>query len=160
MLPDNRENTGKGRRFQILAAKLLSQHFRTEFRLDNPIQCIRIGDPPKKHQFDLVSTNLRYVGECKNYAWTVGGNVPSAKMAFINEAVFHLSLLPPEKSRFIAMRKDTRPQSGESLANYYFRTYRYLLNGVFIIEIDPKSGTIREIGRRHNDTREVGEPNS
>jgi hypothetical protein len=129
---------------------LLSYHFGVEFKLNDPIQRIAMGYPPKEHQFDLVSTDLCYIGECKNYSWTISGNVPSAKMAFINEAVLHLSLLPSEKLRFIAMRRDIHPESGESLADYYYRTNRYLLNGVFIVEIDTKDGRIREIGRRPN----------
>lgn len=95
----------------------------------------------------MVSADSRYVGECKNHSWTVSGNVPSAKMAFINEAAFYLSFLPPEKSRFIVMRKDIHPRRGKSLADYYYGSYHHLLNGVFIIEIDVDIHKIREIGR-------------
>ncbi len=71
--------------------------------MDAPIP---IGRPAKGHRFDLVSEDGRYVGECKNYSWTEGGNVPSAKMGFINEAVFYLSWLPKSASRFVVMRRD------------------------------------------------------
>jgi len=73
---DNSLNPEKGRSFQKLAAKILSQHFNVEFHLDYPIP---IGNPPKEHRFDLVSTDHNYIGECKNYSWTKSGNVPSAK---------------------------------------------------------------------------------
>lgn len=139
---DNSLNTGKGRSFQKQAAELLSIHFGVLFKLDYPI---KIGNPPKEHCFDLVSVNLQYVGECKNYSWTEAGNVPSAKMAFINEAVLYLSFLPADKIRFIAMRKDVHPTRGETLAEYYHRTYHHLLGDIFIIEIDFESDSLREI---------------
>ena len=142
MSTDNRLNTGKGRLFQEWAAHILATHFGVELRLDFPLP---IGNPPKEHKFDLVSADQNFVGECKNYSWTTGGNVPSAKMGFINEAVFYLSFLPPETTRFVAMRKDSRPTTGESLVDYYHRTYRHLLNAVSIIEIESDSGILREI---------------
>ena len=106
MPPDNRLNTGKGRSFQEKAAIVLAAHFGTEFHLDHPIL---IGKPPKLHRFDLVSTNLQHVGECKNYSWTETGNVPSAKMGFINEAVFlpFVSIYSDHKVRSHAQRSSS-----------------------------------------------------
>ena len=104
MATDNSLNTGKGSSFQTLAAKMLSEHLSVEFRLD---YAIAIGKPPKLHRFDLVSTDVRFVGECKNYSWTETGNTPSAKMGFVNEAI----LLPiVSASRYRAFYSDaTRP---------------------------------------------------
>ena len=45
------------------------------------------------------------------------------------------------------MRKDVHPRRHERLADYYYRTYRHLLGGVFIIEVDLDSRALREIGR-------------
>ena len=142
MPPDNRLNTGKGRSFQVKAADILSQQFGVNFLLDFAIP---IGTPAKPHHFDLVSEDLQFIGECKNYSWTEGGNVPSAKMGFVNEAVFYLSFLSPEKQRFVVMRRDVHPQKHESVADYYHRTYRHLLGEVFIIEIDLERETARKI---------------
>lgn len=142
MPSDNSLNTGKGREFQRVAADLMGRHFSVKFRLDYPMP---IGTPPKQHRFDLVSDDKHYIGECKNYAWTEGNNVPSAKMGFINEALFYLSFCPPTTVRFVVMRKDIRNTTGESLADYYFRTYRHLRNGTLVIEIDISGGTIRVV---------------
>lgn len=139
---ENRLNPGKGRQFQEKAAELLPKHFQTEFQLDHPIA---IGNPPKDHRFDLVSSDLRYIGECKNYSWTKSGNVPSAKMGFVNEAVFYLSFLPKDTIRFVVMRKDVHPTRGETLADYYYRTYHHLLQGVLVLEIDVENDTTRKI---------------
>jgi hypothetical protein len=143
MPTDNILNTAKGRLFQRQVAKTASHHFGVEFQLDYPIQ---IGNPPKEHRFDLVSVDSHYIGECKSYSWTESGNVPSAKMGFVNEAVFYLSFLSPSMVRFIAMRKDLHPMRRETVADFYYRTYRHLLNGVLIIEVDVESGTLRKIG--------------
>ena len=141
----NSMNTAKGRDFQQAACTILREHFRcTKFKLNCPIP---IGNPPKEHKFDLVSEDGRYVGECKNYSWTETGNVPSAKLAFLNEAVFYLLHLPGDVQRFVALRRDVHPRRQESLAEFYFRTYDHLLDGVKVIEIDLNSGTAREIGQ-------------
>lgn len=126
------------------AKTLLKPHFGIDFQLGQPIP---IGNPPKDHRFDLVSTDTcqHYIGECKNYTWTKGGNVPSGKIASANEAVWYLSFLPDEKVRFVVMRKDTRPNKGESLAKYYYRTYRHLLRGVRIFEVDLENQRLKEI---------------
>ena len=139
----NSENPGKGRFFQERSVEILAEYWGVGFQRDHAIP---IGKPAKDHRFDLVSSDLNFVGECKNYSWTEGANVPSAKMGFINEAVFYLSFLASSKQRFVVMRRDVHPKRLESLADYYFRTYRHLLNGVFLIEIDLETGTVREIG--------------
>jgi len=140
---DNRLNTGKGRDFQRIAAKALERHFHVPFALEHKIS---IGDPAKEHKFDSVSEDRRYVGESKNYSWTETGNMPSAKMGFVNEAVFYLSFLPDSIKTFVIMRKDVRPSSGETLAEYYYRTYRHLLGRVTVLELDVHSGKVRQIG--------------
>lgn len=115
-MPDpNSLNPAKGREFQILAAQVLSGHFGVDFQIEYPIA---IGNPPKLHSFDLVSKDLRYVGESKNYSWTEGGNVPSAKIGFVNEAVFYLQHLPYETNRFVALRKDYNARRNETIAEY------------------------------------------
>ena len=138
----NSMNTKKGRDFQKLAAEVLSNHFQVKFSIEHVVP---IGNPPKNHKFDLVSEDQYYIGESKNYSWTGTGNIPSAKMGFINEAVFYLQHLPKDKKRFIVLRRDVCEKHGESIAEYYFRTNKHLLNGVFIIEIDALTRDIKII---------------
>jgi hypothetical protein len=38
------------------------------------------------------------------------------------------------------------PRTGQSLAEYYYRTSQHLLNGVAVIEIDVASGDVRTFG--------------
>lgn len=142
VLSPNCDHTGKGKKFQIAAASALSDHFNVVFALDVPIP---IGTPAKNHCFDMVSNDGTIIGECKNYCWTETGNMPSAKMAFLNEAVLYLSLLPIKPKRFIVMRRDHHPKRKESLAEYYYRTYRHLLDGITVFELDDVTGSLTEI---------------
>ena len=143
-MKQNSENPRRGKEFQALAASILSEYWGVQFEMEVSFP---IGDPPKKHRFDLASQDRTYVGESKNYTWTVSGNMPSAKMAFVNEAVFYLSHLPSGINRFVVMPRDIRPKNGEPLADYYHRTYRHLLGGVQIVEIDVETYQVRIVGK-------------
>jgi hypothetical protein len=146
----NRNNPRRGRRFEELAQACLTCYFQTNLDRKQPIE---IGRPPKSHCFDLASADRRIVGECKNYSWTASGNVPSAKLGFLNEAAFYLSFLPQSTIRFIVLRRQMKPRStrtsarGEPLADYYHRTHRHLLNGTIVLEIDSRTKTVRSVGR-------------
>lgn len=145
----NRNNPRRGRRFEELAQACLTSYFQTNLERK---QSIEIGQPPKAHFFDLASADRRIVGECKNYSWTASGNVPSAKVGFLNEAAFYLSFLPQSTKRFIVLRRQLRPKStrtgarGEPLADYYYRTHRHLLDGTIVFEIDSRTKTVRSVG--------------
>jgi len=49
----------------------------------------------------------------------------------------------------LVMAKSVHDRKSENLAEYYLRTHRHLLNGIFIIEIDVETGGIAELGRDH-----------
>ena len=142
MPKQNRLNPKRGRDFEEAARQLLSDYFGVELRSNQPIP---IGDPAKIHKFDLGSEDSTVAGECKNYSWTKVGHIPSAKMAFLNEAVLYLSHLPRETTRFIAMRRDTHRRRKESLADYYSRTYRHFLRQIQLLEIDLQTRQVRRI---------------
>ncbi len=140
---EEQQEPGGKSTFQKDAAELLARYFGVEFQQEYPLQ---IGTPPRPHRFDLVSSDLKYVGECKDYSWTESGNSPSAKLASVNEAVSYLSFLPPDVVRFVALRKATHPRRTETLAEYYYRTYGHLLRGVLVLEVDLEKGTVRQVG--------------
>ena len=137
----NSENPRVGKAFQDLVIKRLKamyhQNFYSEYALP-------IGNPPKLHRFDCVSEDETVVVECKCYTWTDSGNVPSAKLMGLNEAVFYMSYLPAGTTRILAINKSTHPRRAETLAEYYNRIDGHLLNGVTILEID-EYGLLRQI---------------
>jgi hypothetical protein len=67
-------------------------------------------------------------------------------MGFVNEAVFYLTFLPAEITRFVVMTKAEHKSRNERLADYYHRTYRHLLRDISIIEVDIVNKTLRNIG--------------
>ncbi len=138
---DNSQNPARGAEFERQAQDILSEHFGVMLQRGCAIP---IGDPAKEHRFDLASNDGKYVGECKNISWTQAGNIPSAKMTSVNQAVFYLTFVSDAKYRFVVMRRDTHPRHQETLAEYYYRTYQYLLGEIFIIEIDIETNAVKE----------------
>jgi hypothetical protein len=96
--------------------------------------CLLRGSPlnsgskkKKPHAFDLGSADPKVIVECKSHRWTVGTNVPSAKMSVWNEAMFYFHLAPREFRKVLFVLHDKRESSGESLLAYYHRTYAHLI---------------------------------
>lgn len=138
----NKENPNVGKDFQSLAMQLLTKYYDKEFY---PEVEIYIGNPPKAHKFDLVSKDHSVVIECKCYVWTDGQNNPSAKMATMNEAVLYFKLLPDACKRVIVMKKSIHQKRNETLADYYFRRYNFVLEGITLLEIDADTEAVRVI---------------
>ena len=57
-------------------------------------------------------------------------------MSTLNEAVLYMRSLPENTKKIIAMKKDVRQRTAETLAGYYCRTYGHLLEDIEIWEID------------------------
>lgn len=136
--PEGASNAEKGAWFEHQVQAILTDQWGIALRNTVPIP---IGDPPKAHRFDLVSDNGNVVVECKNIGWTETGNVPSAKMGHNNEAIFYLTLIPNPGDRYLALPKATHSRRNETLAQYYWRTYRHLLGEVKVLEVDVGSRT-------------------
>jgi hypothetical protein len=139
----NSENPKVGRAFQELTAKLLADYYAVDFDTEIPIP---IGEPAKLHRFDCVSSDRKIAVECKCYTWTHTGNIPSAKLAFLNQSVLYALLLPDDVKKVIAIKKAQHPRRAETLAEYYYRTYRHLLSGITLLEIDTNLNIIKCIG--------------
>ena len=87
----NSENLHVGRKFQEFVQTILKEKYNTYFEQE---AAIPIGRPPKEHKFDLANADRSIVAECKCYTWTDSGNVPSAKLMGLDEAVFYFGFLP------------------------------------------------------------------
>lgn len=106
----NSQNPGIGKAFEIAVIKWFENEYKELFESNCSIS---IGNPPKAHRFDVVSKDRKIVAECKCYTWTETGNVPSAKMGFVNEAAFYLSFI--DSDTFIVMKKSTHQKRLEIL---------------------------------------------
>ena len=138
----DKENLNVGKNFQSLTAKLLAEYYGKEFLFERAID---IGNPPKSHKFDLVSSDRSVAVECKCYSWTMGQNNPSAKMATLNEAVLYFKLMPDLWKKVIVMKKSIHLKRSETLAEYYLRIYNFMLDGITLIEIDVDTQAIKVI---------------
>ena len=126
-------NSGKGTLFEDEAEKALLDAYGYRF---NREVGIGIGEPPKRHRFDLVDPTTNTVVECKAFTWTVSGNMPSAKITTAREALFYLQWLPDDWTKVLAMARSLRTGHGESLAEYFVRLNSHLLGDVAVVEVD------------------------
>lgn len=138
----NSDNPGIGAEFQRLVKDWFEKNYKLEFELEKKIA---IGNPPKDHKFDIVCEQKKIVIECKRYTWTQTGHVPSAKMGFTNEAAFYLSFLPKEYDKYIVMLYSYHDKRKQSLAEYYYQTYRHLIGDTHVLEYDPEKDNMREV---------------
>ena len=141
MANTNSENPHVGRKFQELVKASLEAKFNTYFE---PEVAVAIGNPAKDHKFDLANKDCSIVAECKCYTWTDSGNVPSAKLMGLDEAVFYFGFLPPDTQKLLCMKRAVYPGKTETLAEYYVRVHGHLLNDVYVYEI-ADDGVMREI---------------
>jgi hypothetical protein len=132
MANTNSDNPHVGREFQKLVQSILNKQYDTFFE---PEVAIPIGRPQKDHRFDLANSDRSVVAECKCYTWTDSGNVPSAKLMGLDEAVFYFSFLPAGTTKLLCMKKAAFRGRPETLAEYYVRVRGQLLRDVYVFEI-------------------------
>lgn len=128
----NSENPLVGRKFQEFVKSILEAKYKICFESE---AAVAIGKPERIHKFDLATEDRSIVVECKSYTWTKSGNVPSAKLMGLDEAVFYFGFLPSETKKFLCMAKAVCPGKNETLAEYYVRVHGHLLGNVLVYEI-------------------------
>ncbi len=131
----NSENPKVGKDFENIVSKWAKKQFKSNFCE----KAIGIGNPAKPHKFDLVSEDNAVIIECKCYTWTIGNNVPSAKMAVLDEAAFYLLNVKYPVKRIIAMKKDYNDKKKQTLADYFCEKKGHLLEDIAVVEIDDKN---------------------
>ena len=138
----NKDNPKLGRAFQEEVLAWFNKNREPDFIIE---KAIYIGFPAHSHRFDIGNKTGSIVVECKNYSWTETGNVPSAKIRGLNEAVFYFSFLPTETEKILVMTKATHSSKSETLAEYYVRTNGHLLGDVKVYEYNAAADEMRPI---------------
>lgn len=138
MSTSNSYNSLNGRQFQNSVQAIFNNLFNTSFEQE---VAIPIGTPPKDHKFDLANSDRSVVVECKNYRWTKSGNVPSAKLTGLDEAVFYFNFLPKEHTKKILCIKECIHQEKHllitllgctAICSAMFACLKFQITGMFI----------------------------
>ena len=145
----NADNPRIGKAFQETVKQVAEKQCNCIFE-DEVV--IKIGNPPKAHKFDLVSSDGHIIIECKCYTWTKSGNVPSAKLATLDEAVLYLINAPKDTKKIIAMKKDVNKKNGKTLASYYKEKKQHLLGEIEIWEVED-SKNYEILNGKNDDTK-------
>ena len=107
---------------------------------------IGVGDLKKPHEFDLGCCQRKIVVECKSHDWTSGDNVPSAKLADWNQAMFYFSMCPDEYRKYFFCERFWSEKRGCTLAEYYRDKYYHMIpEGVEIWEYDKENHTATQV---------------
>ena len=139
----NSDNPHIGAEFQRQVMEWFKDNFKGKsFVMEKPIP---IGEPRNEHKFDIASEDNSIVIECKRYTWTISGNVPSAKIRSVNEAVLYFSFLDDSIDKYIVMYRSYNVKRKQTLAEYYYETYRHLIGNVKVAEYDHVTGIMRII---------------
>ena len=135
-------NAHVGRDFEAVAvASLAKEGIRVAAKF--PVQ-VGISELKKTHSFDLGSEDPPVIVECKCKRWTTGGNVASAKVTVWNEAMYYFHSSPPKYRKILFTLHHKRNDAGETLAEYYLRTYAHLIPPkVEVWEYNEATSTVR-----------------
>lgn len=143
-------NTQVGRDFELRAMKALAQRG-LRLTLNHNVSC-GLDKVLKDHAFDLGSENPKVIVECKSQTWTSGGNVPSAKMKNWVEAMFYFHMAPLDYRKIFFVERSVRPNTGESLLEYFYRTHTHLIpSEVELWELNRDSDNLTILKKRHSE---------
>ncbi len=129
----NSENPKVGKEFENATLKWAEKYFDCGFDMEKAVE---IGNPPKAHRFDLVSKDESIIIECKCYTWTKSGNVPSAKLATLDEAILYLRSVSYPAKKIIVMRMAQNEKRKMTLAEYFYEKKGHLLGDVALWELN------------------------
>jgi hypothetical protein len=118
-------NTHAGREFEASARRFFADRgVDLGYNLKVPVG---IGAQKKSHAFDLGCDAQKIIVECKSHRWTSTSNIPSAKLAVWNEAMYYFSLAPTGYKKVMFVLRDECAKRGLTLAEYYLKNYSHLV---------------------------------
>lgn len=119
-------NAHVGRDFEAVALDLFAaKGINLQSDLKLPVGVVK---NKKLHAFDLGCEDQKIIVECKCHKWTApNDNVPSAKLTVWNEAMYYFLVAPQGYRKILFVLRDVSERRGETLAEYYVRTYGHLI---------------------------------
>lgn len=139
-------NAHVGSAFEIKAKKYLDSRFNCNFVKNFELNVgININNQ-RKHKFDLGCSDKKIIVECKSHVWTIGDNVPSAKMTVLREALLYFYLTDISYTKVLFVKRSFSAKKNETLAQYFVRLNGNLIqNNVIIIEYDEENNTANDV---------------
>ncbi len=135
----NSEKPKVGKEFEKVVKEWAELYYDCEFESEKPVE---IENPCKPHKFDLVSKHGDIVIECKCYTWTESGNVPSAKLATLDEAILYMRSIEYPAKKIIALSYDFCEKKNMTLAKYFCEKKGHLLEDISVWEIKDSENAI------------------
>ena len=132
----------KGRDFEEKVYQKLKEIHKCTF---NKYSKIPIGNPPKLHKFDLVSEDKSIIVECKDNNWSKTDEVPSGKIATMLKEILHFNKGPKDTKNILVLRKYYSEKRKKTLGDYFVSKYKYLLEGITVMELDIENMKLEEI---------------
>ena len=119
-------NAHAGKEFETYAFEYFAAHHGLSLEKDFSVE-LGIANFTKAHKFDLASNAPPILVECKSHNWTETGNMPSAKVAVWNEAMYLFSLAPPTFQKILFVLEAQHAKQKDTLAEYYMKVNRHLI---------------------------------
>jgi hypothetical protein len=143
---DSTSNAQVGRDFESKAKCLLEKELKYVLQLNFSVKIGINGKLKKPHRFDFGSEDEKVIIECKSHTWTESGNVPSAKMATWNQAMYFFLAAPKGLRKIMFVLRAYNQKRKESLAEYYIKTYSHLIpEDVEIWEYDEEGNSAHKM---------------
>ena len=125
-------NYETGRSFEIKAKQYFEEKYQVKFKKGK----IRTGfNGGKDREFDLLNHELNIIIECKNFTFTSGKNIPSAKISDFLKEVYKLYISPSKYKKIMCIARHVNDK-GVSLKEYILdKYYDFIPDNIEIIEI-------------------------
>lgn len=141
----NSSNASIGRQFELAVQRVLREKCGLSLNIEYKLR-IGVGKKKKDHRFDLGAKEPEVIVECKAHTWTNGNNIPSAKLAVWNEAMYYFAIAPTYYRKIFCTLRATSAARSETLAEYYVRTYGHLIpDDVEFFEYDPEDNILSPV---------------
>lgn len=137
-------NVRRGQEFAAAVGRYLAE-LGLDLEPEYPARVGIGGKSTKSHRFDFGSASV--LVECKCYGWTEEGNIPSAKISTLNEAMMYFHSTPAHYRKMLFLPKTVKNGARriETFAEYYVRLHGHFIPAsVELWELD----VVTRVGRQ------------
>lgn len=130
----------KGKDFEEKVKTKLEDKYKVKFSS----KFILIGNPPKNHKFDLVSEDNKIIIACKDNSWSRTNQPPHGKIKSMLTDILYFLKASKDSQKILVLRRYHNEKLKETLAEYFVRINKHLLEGIQVLELDVENMNIIE----------------